>query len=153
MPHFRDLDLKKRINRRKTTWQNGDLVKRTNGFVWCEPDDHPFFQNYSFHQIFFVLFILFFKLTWANWLVRHSIPFPNQQWRPLPSLLSDYYSTALAQRTLLYRSCGVLSIPCTPPTVFNSDLAHLLYCSIALCFTVDRISCQRIFCLRHKTPI
>ena len=66
-----------------------DLNNILFGRVWfdvcCEPDDHPFFQS--------ILSVSFSSSHHGvKWLVWPSIPSPNQQRRPLFSLLSDSYS-------------------------------------------------------------
>ena len=49
----------------------------------------------------------------AKWLVRHSIPSPVQQWRPLPSLLPDFYSK--------HHSDGIFRVADTKSTQLHRD--------------------------------
>ena len=68
-------------------WEGG-------GLVCCEPDGHPFFQSINSAKYLFLYSSFSSNHTGVKWLGRHgeSIPSPNQQQRPLPSLLSDSYS-------------------------------------------------------------
>ena len=91
--------------------------------VWCEPDDHPFFQ--SIHSAKYLCFCSSF--TSSSWCymakVQRSIPSSNQQRRPLPSLLSysyfifhflkSNYPRAKATTYLLH--------------IYNSILVHYLF--------------------------
>ena len=66
------------------------------GFVWCEPDYHPFFRSIHSAKGLFLNSSFSLYHPGARSVVRHgieSIPLPNQQRRrPLPSLLSDAHS-------------------------------------------------------------
>ena len=56
--------------------------------VGFEPDDHPFLNVIRFTKYLFVLFVRSSNHPGAKYLVRHSIPSPTQQRRPLlPSYL------------------------------------------------------------------
>ena len=60
--------------------------------MWCEQDDHPFFQSIQFAKYTFFYSIFSSKYPGSKWLEQHSILFPNQQRQPLPYFLSDSYS-------------------------------------------------------------
>ena len=61
---------------RKKIWRKSIIVGWW--YVWCEPDDHPFFSKHLFRQAAVILFILFSKSSlgkrdsparnWINWL-------------------------------------------------------------------------------------
>ena len=65
--------------------------ERGGGLVWCEPDDHPFFQSEVKNKFCDVYSVLLFTLFFNSlYIVRHeieSILCPNQQRRPLHLLL------------------------------------------------------------------
>ena len=81
---------------KKSFWKNihlGRVVVGCSVTRWSS-----IFRKYPFRQVAVSLVILFFKSSCAKWLVRHgikSVPSPNQQRRPLPSLLSESSSMTL----------------------------------------------------------
>ena len=74
-------DLKKRFIRITATWRNGSFGKLNDHLVLTKPNHQ--------HSKMDVLPKTFVQIILAaKWLVRHSSTSPNQQRRPLSSLLS-----------------------------------------------------------------
>ena len=73
-------DVKKRMNRIMATWWNGCIEKMAHRQVHTTPNHHPPELD------FLPKTCLQINLA-AKWLVLHSSTSPNQQRRPLPSLL------------------------------------------------------------------
>ena len=100
--------------------------------VWCEPDDHPFFQ--SIHSAKYLCFCSSF--TSSSWCymakVQRSIPSSNQQRRPLPSLLSYSYFIFHFLKSIYPRAKATTYLL----HIYNSILVHYL-------LSTDFCTCQR----------
>ena len=73
------------------TWQNGCMGKLDNPPVHTTPNHHPTKMDILPKAFFQIILV-------GNWLGRHprTSSSPNQQRRPLSSLLSDSYSMIIA---------------------------------------------------------
>ena len=96
--------MKKWINIKMDTWQNGGLRKMDNLPVHNTPNPHPPKMDVlpkAFLQIILA----------AKWLVQHSSTFPKQQRRPFPSLLSVSSSICAVQGRQLLKNSKMCFIP------------------------------------------
>ena len=90
--------LSSRMTRRKVFGRTSILGGGGGGLVCCEPDDRLFFQSIPSAKCPFFYSSFSSNQPGAKWLVR--IPSPNQQRRPLPSLLSDSYTMIQYHRSV-----------------------------------------------------
>ena len=86
-------DLKKKRKRKTATGQNGCCFGKM--------DDHPVhtIPNHQPIKMDVLTTTFFLQIILSKWLLRHSSTSPNQQRRPLPSLLSVYFFYGFRSRT------------------------------------------------------